>query len=153
MNGPDKSNGFVILFTMRLQPFILIITLISSLLRISISQAQSKNNHSETHVAVDSHESVPHFPGGQDSLASFLQKNLHWPEPYIDAQGTTIVEFIVTKTGKIKNAKVVKKLFASFDAEALRVVRLMPAWVPAKIKGNPIDKKYYLPISFTIKSN
>jgi TonB family protein len=95
-------------------------------------------------------DSLPHFPGGFDSLASFLKRNLHWPEPYIDVQGHVIVKFIITKGGKITNTKVARPLYKTFDAEVLRVVRLMPAWVPAKRNGKAIDKAYSLPINFTL---
>jgi hypothetical protein len=29
----------------------------------------------------------------------------------------------------------------------------MPDWVPARIKGKPVDKESYLPINFTITSD
>lgn len=114
--------------------------------------AQPKGRSKVGLSIVDPIQSVPHFPGGQDSLTSFLKKNLHWPEPEIDVQGKVIVSFVVTRSGSITNLKVIKPLYKSFDAEALRVVRLMPAWIPAKIKGKPINRDYYLPINFTLDS-
>ncbi|MFC0518575.1 energy transducer TonB [Mucilaginibacter angelicae] len=114
--------------------------------------AQSKGKADGKSSITGPIESVPHYPGGQDSLASFLQKNLHWPEPEIDVQGKVIVSFIVTKSGRITNIKVIRPLYKSFDAEAIRVIKLMPAWIPAEVKGKPVNRNYHLPISFTLDS-
>lgn len=114
--------------------------------------AQSKSKAKVQLSITDPNQSGPHFPGGQDSLASFFQKNLHWPEPEIDVQGKVVVSFIVTKNGRLTNLKAVSPLYKSFDAEAIRVVRLMPAWIPAKVKGKPVNRRYLLPINFTLDS-
>ena len=94
--------------------------------------------------------SLPQFPGGQDSLASFLRRNLHWPEREIDVQGRVIIQFTVTKIGKIKHPHIIRKIYKSFDAEALRVIKLMPNWIPAHLNGKPVEMMYTMPINFTI---
>jgi len=65
--------------------------------------AQSKGRSKVGLSIVDPIRSVPHFPGGKDSLTSFLKKNLHWPESEINVQGKVIVSFVVTSSGKITN--------------------------------------------------
>ncbi|MEO3402395.1 energy transducer TonB [Mucilaginibacter sp. CAU 1740] len=120
--------------------------LILSLYTIN-AKAQSVSKKKEIATLPDS---LPQFPGGLDSSGSFLKRNLRWPEPYIDVQGRVIVKFIVAKNGRIIKPEVIRPLYTTFDAEALRVVRLMPAWVPARLNGKAIDKEYSLPISFTL---
>ncbi len=94
----------------------------------------------------------PEFPGGQDSLTSFLFKNLRQPEP-VTPKGKWKHEFIsftVDKKGKIKDAKVMLSLSEKADAEALRIVQLMPDWKPAMIDTTVIDKDYLLSIDFFV---
>lgn len=117
---------------------IVIAVLISSLLSALPGVAQVNTNP------------YPLFPGGPDSLASFLRKNLHWPEREIDIQGRVIVQFTVTKTGKIKHPYITRKLYKSVDAEALRVIKLMPNWIPAHFNGKPVEMMYAMPINFTM---
>ncbi|WP_419701408.1 energy transducer TonB [Mucilaginibacter sp. NFX135] len=119
---------------------ITIVLLISSLLTTltSVAQMSSKKENSP-----------PQFPGGQDSLASFLARNLRYPEREIDVRGKVIIQFTVTKTGEIKQSRIIRKLYESVDAEALRVIKLMPKWIPAYIKGKPVEMIYTMPINFT----
>ncbi len=94
----------------------------------------------------------PEFPGGQDSLTSFLFKNLHQPEP-VTSKGQwkhEFVSFMVDKKGKIKAAKVMLSLGEKADAEALRIVQLMPDWKPAMIDTTAINKDYVLSIDFFV---
>ena len=125
---------------MKIPKHIAIIVLIGSLFTTLISVAQVNTS------------SLPQFPGGQDSLASFLRKNLRYPEQEIDVQGRVIVQFTVTKTGKIKHPHIIRKLYKSFDAEALRVIKLMPNWIPAHLNGKPVEMMYNVPINFTMEA-
>lgn len=95
----------------------------------------------------------PKFPGGLDALLKFLQKSIRYP---IEAQknkmeGTVFVQFIVQKTGEVKNAKIVRGVCKSLDEEAIRVVYLMPAWTPGKKDGKPINTSFAIPIKFQLQ--
>lgn len=92
-------------------------------------------------------EAQPTFKGGIDSLKKYLAKNLHYPKTATKS-GTVYVQFIIEKDGTITNATVLKGVEPVIDAEALRVVRMMPAWIPAKQQNKPIATKYNLPIKF-----
>lgn len=93
-------------------------------------------------------DTFPSFPGGTDSLYTFLGKNLKYPENGSCFQGRVIIRFIVTKEGKIKDAEVYRSLIPEVDKEALRVVSLMPDFVPGKINGKNVNAYYILPITF-----
>ena len=95
----------------------------------------------------------PSFPGGLDALLKFLQRNIMYP---IQAQkdkmtGTVFVQFIVQKTGEVKEAKIVRGVCKSIDEEALRVVHLMPEWTPGKKDGKPINTSFCIPIKFQLQ--
>jgi hypothetical protein len=55
---------------------------------------------------------------------------------------------MVDKTGMIVKPRILSSASAELDAEALRVVDLMPQWKPGTAGGTPIDIQYILPIDF-----
>lgn len=98
-------------------------------------------------------EVMPSFPGGQDSLRVFIAQNLRWPGTGCECvQGRVICEFIVEKDGTCTNFEVMRSLAPEFDAEALRVLRLMPKWIPGKQRnGVAMRCKYVIPITFRLQ--
>ena len=86
-----------------------------------------------------------------DSLNSFIRKNLIYPKPETEIQGSVIVNFVVEKDGTITNAKVLKSVTPDFDAEALRLVNMMPAWKPSKQRGKEVRVFINLPIRFVLE--
>ena len=90
---------------------------------------------------------TPQFPGGSDSLISFVKRNLKYPETAIkdSIEGKVIVTFFVGTTGKITDVKLKHGVRYDLDNEALRIVSIMPKWIPANVKVN-----FTLPIKFTL---
>ena len=97
-------------------------------------------------------EKMCEFPGGQEALYKYLKDNLIYPEtPRITGiQGTVVVEFVVGKSGKVSDVKVVVPLFHDCDKEAIRVVQGMPNWKPAEQMGKKVAIYYKLPIRFVL---
>lgn len=93
------------------------------------------------------------FPGGIDSLMKFVQKNLQYPELQgYEIQGKVFLRFIVEKDGAITNISVLKGVSGcpECDKEAVRVVKLMPKWTPAKNAGMVVRSYFDLPVTFRI---
>jgi TonB family protein len=97
-------------------------------------------------------EQMPEYPGGMQELFSYLSKNIHYPKDAEEQQlqGRVIATFVVMKDGSISNAKVVKSVSPSLDEEALRCINGMPNWIPGKQKGQAVNVKYTIPISFRL---
>lgn len=95
-------------------------------------------------------DTMPSFPGGTDSLYNFITKNLKYPVTGECFQGRVAVRFVVTKDGKIKNPEIIRSVAPTADKEALRVVSLMPDWIPAKHNGKNVNAYYHLPILFRL---
>lgn len=93
-------------------------------------------------------EEMPEFPGGPDSLNVFLRRNTQWPHPLYDATGTVLIEFVVEVDGSITNPTIKVSLSPELDAEALRLVGLMPKWKPARAQGEPVRCYYKIPVIF-----
>lgn len=97
-------------------------------------------------------EQKPQFPGGDTEMFRFLAYNIRYPAKAV-AEGVTgliVVSFMVDSAGTITDAKIIKSLSPETDAEALRVIGLMPIWVPAKLNGKPVSVHYNLPVRFSI---
>ena len=96
---------------------------------------------------------MPQFPGGTGKLFEFLSKNVKYPAEAEnnDVQGRVIVTFVVEKDGEISNAKVVKSVHPTLDAEALRVVNSMPSWTPGMQNGEAVRVKYTVPVTFRLQ--
>ena len=98
-------------------------------------------------------EEMPEFPGGSKALSSFLAQHIIYP---IEArkekiQGKVFVNFVVGSYGQVSNAIIAKGVHPSLDAEALRVVGLLPAWKPGKQRGQAVDVAYTIPIQFKLE--
>ena len=111
--------------------------------------------HVNTGKTFDVVEEMPQFPGGPAALFEFLSKNIQYPKDAEKAklQGRVIVTFVVKKDGSITDAKVVKSVAPSLDAEALRVINAMPNWAPGRQGGQPVNVKYTVPLTFRLNGN
>ena len=76
-----------------------------------------------------------------------INKNLRYPEGHTKS-GIVFVNFLVTKTGNVSNVKIQKGLGEPFDAEALRVVRLLGKWIPTGKTQDPDHDLFTIPITF-----
>ncbi|HRH66048.1 MAG TPA: energy transducer TonB [Bacteroidia bacterium] len=94
----------------------------------------------------------PEFPGGPDSLQSFLKTNMSYPPQakLNRIQGRVYLGFLVDRTGKIKDLKILSSVNEDLDNEALRVLRLMPDWKPGNAGGSAVDVQYILPVDFIL---
>jgi TonB family protein len=95
-------------------------------------------------------EAAPEFPGGQNALLSFVSDNLVYPEKAKNdgVQGRVVASFIVWSDGKIRDVKVERGISPELDAEAIRIVKAMPAWKPGRQNGKDVPVKYALPVNF-----
>ena len=98
-------------------------------------------------------EQMPQFPGGAEELMKFLQKNLKYPEEAKNKglQGSVVVTFIVDKDGSVEEPSIARSVDPLLDAEALRVVKLMPKWKPGMQSGKFVRVKYNVPVSFRLQ--
>jgi protein TonB len=98
-------------------------------------------------------EQMPQFPGGEAELMKYIQKNLKYPPVAMEnnIQGRVVVQFVVTKTGKIGEVKVVRGKDPDLDKEAVRVVKSLPDFIPGKMNGQSVNVWYTLPITFKLQ--
>lgn len=117
----------------------------------------AKEPHPQTTTQTKIHDAVeemPEFNGGQLAMMEFLMNNMKYPQAAVKAkqQGKAVVGFVIRKDGTVSDVHITKSAgYAVLDEEAIRVVKAMPAWKPGKQKGEPVNVKYYVPITFRLK--
>jgi protein TonB len=99
-------------------------------------------------------EEMPSFPGGEEALMKYMRKNIQFPAVEKDngIQGTVYVYFVINKEGKVEDAKIARgvKGGPGLDAEAIRVVKNMPAWSVGKQNGRAVKVQFTYPIKFVL---
>jgi len=115
---------------------------------------KAANNHTETETAFVHVEQMPHFPGGEKELMSYLSSNIKYPvtSQETGTQGTVVLRFVVGKDGNIRDVTILRSLDPSCDKEAVRVVKSMPQWTPGRQNGNPVAVYYTLPVRFKLNN-
>jgi protein TonB len=85
-------------------------------------------------------------------MAKWIQNQVNYPSEAIEmgAQGVVYVKFIVNKDRAVVNPEVRRGVSESLDKEALRVVKMMPKWIPSEQNGKKVHVSFTLPISFKL---
>lgn len=98
-------------------------------------------------------EQMPTFPDGQEAMYKFIYDRIKYPAIAREngISGQVIVQFVVSKDGDIKNAKVMRGIGGGCNEEALRVVNEMPRWKPGKHNGRAVPVTFTLPIKFVLQ--
>ena len=123
-------------------------------------------------------EEPAQYPGGQGALMQYLAQNIRYPKISAEngVQGRVIVQFVIEKDGSLSNFKIVKdakpvsdgitvnaqgtsaegndipkEAYGALNIEALRVLRGMPNWTPAKQRGQVVRMRYTLPVTFRLE--
>lgn len=92
------------------------------------------------------------FPGGEVALQKYISKNVHYPTmaKFNGVEGRVVVRFIINETGHVTYTEVLFKVNPDLEAEAIRVIKEMPAWSPAIYKGQPVSIVYTFPVVFRL---
>ncbi len=121
-------------------------------------------------AANDVHQKVdemPRFPGceeiadanernecAQTELFNFIFKNLKYPAAAKEqgTEGMVVVKFVIENDGSIYDADILKSVGNGCDEEVLRLIQMMPNWIPAKKGGKNVAMEFHLPIKFKLDS-
>jgi TonB family protein len=100
-------------------------------------------------------EVIARFPGGDEACLKWIQDRIKYPKECIEKgiQGRVQTSFVVEKDGSITDAKVLRPIHPLLSEEALRVVKAMPKWAPAKVKGQTVRSRFLLPVNFRLSTD
>jgi len=123
--------------------------------RIEKELSYSENIEKEKTQIYTQVDVMPSFPGGETALMKFLTDNLTYPINAADQgiQGRVILRFVVNSDGSISDVEVMRSIEKSCDNEAIRVIKLMPKWIPGKLGGVNVPVYYKLPIVYRLQND
>lgn len=95
------------------------------------------------------------FPGGQAAMMQWIATNIKYPQQAIkeNVSGRVFVQFVVDKDGTILSPELIRGAHPALDAEALRIVKAMPRWIPGKHAGKAVKTKFTIPVSFSLSAD
>ncbi len=98
-------------------------------------------------------EEMPLFPGGDTELLKYLAANTRYPEKAKEngTQGRVVVRFCVNENGGVDRISILKGVDPELDAEAVRVVSTLPAFIPGRQGGVAVPTWYMVPLTFTLR--
>ena len=98
-------------------------------------------------------EQMPQFPGGEAALMKYLSSHINYPPMAAEnnIQGRVVVQFVVDKTGKVGEVKVVRSVDKDLDKEAVRVCKSLPKFTPGRQNGQAVSVWYTLPVTFKLQ--
>lgn len=85
-------------------------------------------------------------------MYAFIHNNVKYPKKdrKEKREGKVVAQFTVSSIGKIEDIQILRGVSPTIDAEVIRVISLMPDWIPATQKGKPVSIKFTLPINFKL---
>lgn len=120
------------------------------IMMLHVKLALAQNTEPEIFKVV---EQMPEFPGGEQALYKFISDNVRYPDSAIqyNKEARIRVKFVVNETGKITNVSTQSSNVGyGLEAEARRVITLMPDWRPGKNNGKFVKVYFQIPIRFAL---
>lgn len=106
----------------------------------------------EQNRRIDFYPPEARYEGGHEALVAFIYSNIRYPEAAIEKgiEGKVYVRFTVNEDGSISDIEVVRPAHPLLVEEAVRLISIMPNWIPGIYKGQNVPVKVSLPITFTM---
>ncbi|MEZ4968603.1 MAG: TonB family protein [Flavobacteriaceae bacterium] len=107
-------------------------------------------------------EKAPIFPGCEDAdnirgcfqqqMQKHISENFSYPQEAQEkgVQGRVNVLFVIQKDGSIENVRM-RSPYKILEAEAARIISLLPRMVPGEHKGKKVRVAYSIPITFKLE--
>ncbi len=96
-------------------------------------------------------EEMPEFKGGGlNVFRLYVRKNIQYPQQAVEKHisGRVYVQFTISKTGVLTDARLIKGVHPLLDREVLRVINSSPLWQPGKQREKPVDVSILMPVDF-----
>jgi len=147
MNFKERKPFFIQMGT--------IVAILVAFMAFNPVNAQDRENVAEEDTTVYTKEEIdvlPEYPGGDEARIKHLINNLEYPKyaREVGLEGRVEIGFIVEKDGSMSNFTAIKSVHPILDEESLRVIKLMPKWIPGKKDGKTVRVQWQIPITFTL---
>lgn len=142
-----------------MQKHLLLVTILLSM-TATLSAQNNKSEQERLPVKVEERsqevhtivEQMPVFPGGESALLAYVAQHLKYPAQAIRdrVRGIVLLRFVVLENGRVGQVQTIKSLEPHCDAEAKRVVKSLPRFIPGKQQGKAVRVWYTFPIRFLL---
>ncbi|NNC86253.1 MAG: TonB family protein [Bacteroidia bacterium] len=97
-------------------------------------------------------EIQPSFPGGESERVKFITDETEYPKMARKEglTGRVFVSFVVNPNGEISDIKILKDIGGGCGAEAVRVVKKMPNWIPGRQGGKNVPVLMTMELNFNL---
>ena len=97
-------------------------------------------------------DSAPNFPGGDAELMKYIDSQIQYPANAIAnrVQGRIVVKFVVKSTGEVGTVRVLHSVDKELADEAVRVVKSLPNFIPARQSGRAVSVWHTVPVTFKL---
>ncbi len=116
--------------------------------KVEVTASHDKVSKKTVH---DRPDVMPKFPGGDAELIKFISSNIKYPQTYKGEGGTVVVKFIVSENGEVCDAEILQGQTDDLNAEALRVINLLPNFTPGQVDGKNVAVSFIIPLSFAAR--
>lgn len=98
-------------------------------------------------------EQMPEFPGGKEAFSQFMAKHMKYPPSLVEqgVEGIVYIRFIVHSNGALSSFQILRSPNPELSKEGLRLMKLMPNWVPGKNMGKTVPVYYNVPVRFKLQ--
>jgi protein TonB len=85
-------------------------------------------------------------------MLEFIYQNIKYPKIAREngVEGMVVIRFVVETDGSISSPEIVRDIGAGCGEEALRIVNMMPEWIPGRQRGTPVRVQFNLPVRFDL---
>ncbi len=132
----------------------LLFMLVSLYVNGQVASTENNVTDSSNKIYTENLGTEASFPGGLNKWTNFLKRNLRTLEPVENgAPGgiyNVIVEFVVSKDGKISDIKALTNYGYGMEKEVIRLIKISRKWIPATIDGKPVNAIRRQPVTFAI---
>lgn len=127
---------------------IIITLLICSFFSTLLAQTNSTND--SIYFEVDE---KPVFPGGEEALETYIIENNEYHDTIIEngIMRALVVKFLVEKNGSLSNIEILSSINNNYDESAIRLIKKMPKWTPAKYNGKAVRAYYHLTLEYKVE--
>ncbi len=97
-------------------------------------------------------ESATFKHGDLKAFQAWISQQIQYPDEAakLGIEGRIAVSFVIGKTGKIEDIKLVRSADPMLNEDALRVLKTSPDWHPARQGGVVVRQQFVRPLSFSL---
>ena len=160
LNWPFSTNGHDKQLNQEQHLNKSIINIVEQMPELSGDDKELMDGENNQHKEEDSSKKVvnndltqkPQYPGGEDELYKFLKTHIKYPEEAAQngISANVKVGFIIDQYGNLDSIHCDKEYGYGFDEEAVRLLKMMPKWIPGYHNGKAVNVKAKLPIRFVL---